>query len=79
MIHDWLFGPSTVTLANGVAVPDTVGVVVAVPLLAGETMATVGGPMTVKVTGSEVTPPGFEAETTSVLGPVGKVGNGPQA
>ena len=71
VIHDWLFGPSTVTLANGVAVPDTVGVVVAVPLLAGETMATVGTATVVKVTGTEVVPPGPEAVTVRVFGPTG--------
>jgi len=35
-------GPVSVTTLPGVAVPETVGVVVAVPLLAGEVMATVG-------------------------------------
>ena len=43
VMHDCPPGASTVTLASGVAVPDTVGVVVAVPPLAGLTMATVGG------------------------------------
>ena len=71
MTHDWLFGPSTVTLANGVAVPETVGVVVAVPLLAGETMAAIGTATVVKVMGTEVVPPGPEAVTVRVFGPTG--------
>ena len=73
MIHDWLFGPSTVTDANGVAVPETVGVVVAVPLLAGLTMATVGGASAVRVTGWLTVPPGPEAVTVSGVTPAGTV------
>ncbi len=37
-------GPVMVTVLPGVAVPDTVGVVVAVPLFAGVVMPTVGTP-----------------------------------
>ena len=69
MTHDWLFGPSTVTLANGVAVPETVGVVVAVPLLVGETMATVGGAKAVSVVGTLVLPPGPLAVTVNGVTP----------
>lgn len=39
-------GPVMVTWLPGVAVPDTVGVVVVVPLLAGVMIATVGVPDT---------------------------------
>ncbi len=41
-----LLGPVSVTVLLGVAVPDTVGEVVAVPLLAGLVMPTVGTPET---------------------------------
>ena len=71
MIHDWPFGPSTVTLASGVAVPETVGASVAELLFAGLTMAMVGTATVVNVTGTEVVPPGVEAVTVRVLGPTG--------
>lgn len=67
------FGPSTVTEANGVAVPLTVGVFVAVPLLAGLTIATVGGATADTVTGCDTLPAEFVAVTVSVLGPTGTV------
>jgi hypothetical protein len=56
-----------------VAVPDTVGVVVAVPLLAGVVMPTVGVLMPVTVTGWVAQPPALQAVTVSVVGPVGTV------
>lgn len=62
-------GPNTVTEANGVAVPETVGLRVAVPLLAGETIATVGRATAVNVTSCDVLPPGPAAVTVSVFGP----------
>ncbi len=61
------------TEANGVAVPETVGVVVAVPLSAGLRIAIVGRATVVNVTGTEVEPPGLEAVTVSVFGPTGRV------
>ena len=57
------------TEANGVVVPLTVGLVVAVPLLAGETMATVGGVTAVKLVVVVEQPPLVQAVTVSVLGP----------
>ncbi len=67
--HDWLFGPCTVTEASGVAVPETVGVVVAVPPLVGLTIATVGGAKAVKLTVCAVVPPGPEAVTVTGVTP----------
>ncbi len=73
VMHDCPFGPSTVTEASGVAVPETVGVLVAVPLLAGLTIATVGGATADTVTGTLVLPAEFVAVTVRVVGPTGTV------
>ena len=73
VMQDWLFGPSTVIEASGVAVPETVGVVVAVLLVAGLRTAIVGTATEVNVTGMAVVPPGVVAVTVSVLGPTGTV------
>jgi hypothetical protein len=59
----------TVTEASGVAVPETTGASVAVLLIAGETIATVGGAMAVIVSGTDVVPPMPDAVTVSVFGP----------
>ncbi len=63
------FGPCTVTEASGVAVPETVGDVVAVPPLVGLTIATVGGAKAVKLTVCAVVPPGPEAVTVTGVTP----------
>jgi hypothetical protein len=65
--------PVRVTTAFGVAVPEMVGVVVAVPLVVGERIATVGTGKALTLTGTLVVPPGPEAVTVRVLGPVGTV------
>lgn len=49
--------------------PETVGVVVAVPLVAGDRIATVGGSTAVSVVGTAVVPPGPEAVTVTVVTP----------
>jgi len=54
-------GPVRVTVLLGVAVPDTVGLVVAVPLLAGLMMTTVGGLTAVTFTGCVTQPPELQA------------------
>ena len=74
MTHDWLFEPSTVTLANAVAVPEIVGESVAVPPVAGLTIAMVGGAMAVTLTVAVLlTPPTLEATADNVCGPTGTV------
>jgi hypothetical protein len=70
--------PDTVTLANGVAVPMTIGLAMAVLLFAGLRMATTGGATVVNEIGIAVVPPGPVAVTVSVVGPVGRVASGPQ-
>jgi hypothetical protein len=65
--------PVNVTTAFGVAVPEMTGLSVAVPLVAGVVIATVGGAIAVTVTGTEVDPPGLAAVTVSVFGPAGTV------
>jgi hypothetical protein len=62
-----------VTTAFGVAVPEMVGESVAVPLVAGVVMATVGGAMADTLTGTLVEPPGPLAVTVRTDGPVGTV------
>ncbi len=69
----WLPGPVSVTVLLGVAVPDTVGVVVAVLLLAGALIATVGVATAVTVTGWVAQPPAVQAVTVTLDGPVGTV------
>ncbi len=66
----WLPGPVSVTVLLGVAVPDTVGVVEAVPLLAGALIATVGVATAVKLvlTTGEL-PVRLPATAVSVCGP----------
>jgi len=51
-------------------VPETVGLVVAVPLLAGELMPTVGWSTAVSVNGALTLPPGPEAVTVTGVTPV---------
>ncbi len=67
--HDCPFGPPTVTEASGVAVPETVGVVVAVPPVVGLTMASVGGLRAVKLTVCAVVPPGPDTVTVTGVTP----------
>lgn len=62
-------GPVIVTWLPGVAVPDTVGVVVAVPLLAGVMIATVGVPTAVTFTGCVAQPPALQAVTVTDVTP----------
>ena len=61
--------PVRVTTAFGVAVPEMVGVVVAVPLVVGDRIATVGTGRAVTLIGTLVVPPGPEAVTVRVVGP----------
>jgi hypothetical protein len=58
-----------VTEANGVAVPDTTGDSVAVPLVVGDTMATVGGPTAVKLVVAVEQPTDVQAVAVSVVEP----------
>ncbi len=63
------FGPCTVTEASGVAVPEIVGVVVAVPLFVGLKIATVGGLRAVRLTPCATVPPGPDAVTVTGVTP----------
>ncbi len=62
-------GPVSVTVLFGVAVPETVGLVVAVPLLAGLVMPTVGGLTAVTFTTCLVQPAVLQAVTVTGVTP----------
>ncbi len=64
-----LLGPVSVTTLPGVAVPETVGEVVAVPLLAGLLMPTVGGLTAVTLTDWVAQPPLVQAVTVTGVTP----------
>lgn len=66
-------GPVKTTILPGVAVPEIVGLVVVVVFAVGDRIATVGTGRAVTLTGTDVVPPGPEAVTVKVLGPVGSV------